>query len=111
MAAPSVLKPGASTVVPASMPAISQRRPGTDAASKRFAIMAEHSISVLIENSIQIAWDFLERSGEIEDPVIASRFLCNSIELMVRQGVGNRLLLSNRAITAYQHFKQQRQAV
>jgi hypothetical protein len=33
--------------------------------------MAEHS-SVLIENSIQIAWDFLERSGEIENPVIAS---------------------------------------
>ncbi len=34
--------------------------------------MAEHSTSVLIENSIQIAWDFLERSGEIGDPVIAS---------------------------------------
>jgi hypothetical protein len=34
--------------------------------------MAEHSTSVLIENSIQIAWDFLERSGEIENPVIAS---------------------------------------
>jgi len=50
----SVLKPGA------------QRRPGRDAASERFAIMAEHSTSVLIEN--QIAWDFLERSGEIEDP-------------------------------------------
>jgi hypothetical protein len=57
-----VLKPGASTL----LPAISQRRPGTDAASERFAIMAEHSTSVLIEN--QIAWDFLERSGEIEDP-------------------------------------------
>jgi len=27
--------------------------------------MAEHSTSVLIENAIQIAWDFLERSGEI----------------------------------------------
>jgi hypothetical protein len=58
--------------LPASMPAISQRRPETDAASERFAIMAEHSTSVLIENSIQIAWDFLERSGEIENPVIAS---------------------------------------
>jgi len=50
--------------------------------------MAEHSTSVLIEN--QIAWDFLERSGEIEDPVFASRFLYDSIELMVRQGVRNR---------------------
>jgi hypothetical protein len=47
--------------------------------------MAEHSTSVL-----KIAWDFLERSGEIEDPVFASRFLCDSIELMVRQGVRNR---------------------
>jgi hypothetical protein len=41
--------------------------------------MAEHSTSVLIENQI-----------EIEDPVFASRFLCDSIELMVRQGVRNR---------------------
>jgi hypothetical protein len=41
----SVLKPGASTL----LPAISPRRPGTDAASERFAIMAEHSTSVLIE--------------------------------------------------------------
>jgi hypothetical protein len=71
MEAPSVLKPGASTVVPASK---SQRRPGTDAASERFATMAEPSASVLIQNSIQIAWDVLERSGEIEDPVIVSRF-------------------------------------
>jgi len=79
--------------------AISQRRPETDAASERFAIMAEHSTSVLIENSIQIAWDFLARSREIEDPVIASRFLCDSIELMVRQGVRNQLLLSRPSAT------------
>ncbi len=61
--------------------------------------MAEHSTSVLIESSIQIAWDFLERSGEIENPVIASRFLYDSIELMVRQGVRNRLLLSRPSAT------------
>jgi hypothetical protein len=58
------------------MPRYRKRRPGTDAASERFAIMAEHSTSVPIEN--QIAWDFLERSGEIEDPVFASRFLCDA---------------------------------
>jgi hypothetical protein len=61
--------------------------------------MAEHSTSVLIENSIQIAWDFLERSGEIEDPMIASRFLCDSMELMVLQGVTNRLRIEPSPLT------------
>jgi len=32
-------------------------------------------LPVLIENSIQIAWDYLERTGEIEDAAVASRFL------------------------------------
>jgi hypothetical protein len=29
-------------------------------------------LPVLIENSIQIAWDYLERTGEIEDAAVAS---------------------------------------
>ena len=35
----------------------------------------------------QIAWDYLERTGEIEDPEVCSRVLMDSVELMVRQGV------------------------
>ncbi|MDR6663280.1 hypothetical protein J2W51_005873 [Tardiphaga robiniae] len=58
-------------------------------------------LSVLIEEAIQIAWDYLERAGEIEDAQFCSHVLLNSVETMVRQGVRSRLLLSNRAITHY----------
>jgi hypothetical protein len=66
------------------------------------------SLPVLMENSIQIAWDFLDRTGEIEDTVVASRFLGDTVELMIRRGERRRLLLSNKAITAYMRFKKQR---
>ena len=58
-------------------------------------------LPVLIENSIQIAWDYLERTGELGDGIHASRFLSRKIEDMVRRGERRRLLLSNRAIEAY----------
>jgi hypothetical protein len=59
--------------------------------------------SVLTEEAIQIAWDYLERAGEIEDAEFCSHVLLYSVETMVRQGVRSRLLLSNRAITHYMH--------
>ena len=66
------------------------------------------SLSILIENSIQIAWDYLERSGELADPNVASRVLLNSIEAMARRGERRRLLLSNRAIDDYRKFRAER---
>ena len=66
------------------------------------------ALPVLMENSIQIAWDHLERTGEIEDAAVASRFLCDAVELLVRRGERRRLVLSNKANTAYKRFKQQR---
>jgi hypothetical protein len=69
--------------------------------------MAE-PLPILMENSIQIAWDYLERSGELEDHSVASQVLLDAVELMVREGVRSRLILSNRAIAAYQKFKRQR---
>jgi hypothetical protein len=66
------------------------------------------SLPVLMENSIQIAWDYLERTGEIEDAAVASRFLSDTIELMIWRGERRRLVLSNAAITAYKRFKQRR---
>jgi hypothetical protein len=72
--------------------------------------MSELPLHHVIEHSIQIAWDYLERTGELGDPEIASKVLLDAVELMIRQGVRSRLLLSNRAITAYQRFKQERQA-
>ncbi|WP_454628393.1 hypothetical protein [Bradyrhizobium cenepequi] len=66
------------------------------------------SLPILIEHSVQIAWDFLERTGELGDAAIASRFLVYDIELMVRRGERRRLLLSNKAIDDYQRFKRKR---
>ena len=59
-------------------------------------------LPLLMENSIQIAWDYLERAGEIDDGAFTSRFLMNAVENMIRRGERRRLLLSNRAISAYQ---------
>jgi len=63
------------------------------------------SLASLMEESLQIAWDYLERTGEIEDNWVASRYLGDAIELMIRQGQRSRLVLSNRAITAYLQFR------
>jgi hypothetical protein len=69
------------------------------------------SLSALLEESFEIAWNYLQASGEIEDVAVASRFLTDSIELMIRAGRRNKLVLSNRAIVAYQQFKQDRVVV
>ena len=63
------------------------------------------SLASLMEESLQIAWDYLERTGEIEDNWVASKYLGDTIELMIRQGQRSRLVLSNRAITAYLQFR------
>jgi CubicO group peptidase (beta-lactamase class C family) len=62
----------------------------------------------LMESAVQIAWDYLEQTGQIDDGAFTSRFLMNTIEDMIRKGERRRLLLSNRAIIAYQRFKQER---
>jgi hypothetical protein len=67
-------------------------------------------LPILMETSIQIAWDYLEQTGDIDDPAAASRFLSDHIESLVRRGERRRLLLANSAITAYQSSKQERQA-
>jgi hypothetical protein len=63
------------------------------------------SLSQLLEDSFQIAWEYLERSGELGDGASASRFLSDVIGTMIRQGQRSRLALSNRAISAYQRFR------
>ena len=65
-------------------------------------------LPILMEKSIQIAWDYLERSGELGEPETASRFLLDSVEWMVRHGERRQLALSNRAIDAYKRFRMQR---
>lgn len=72
--------------------------------------MAE-PLSLLIESSIQIAWDYLERTGELGEPEVASRFLLETVELMIRHGERRRLLQSNKAIDAYRRFNNERKHV
>ncbi len=68
-------------------------------------------LPILMEKSIQIAWDYLERSGELGEPEAASRFLLDSVELMVRHGERRQLVLSNRAIDAYKRFRVERRGI
>jgi hypothetical protein len=64
-------------------------------------------LPLLIDSSIEIAWDYLNRTGELGDAMLAGRFLSDTIELMVRRGERRRLMLANKAIAAYQQFRRQ----
>jgi len=72
--------------------------------AERFVFMRE-PMPLLMENSIQIAWDYLEATGELGDGEVAARFLVDSVELMIRRGETRKLALSNRAIDAYRKFR------
>jgi len=61
----------------------------------------------LIESSVEIAWDYLARTGELGDAMVAGRFLSDTIESMVRRGERRQLMLANKAIAAYQQFRRQ----
>ena len=65
-------------------------------------------LPLLIESSIEIAWDYLNRTGELGDSLVTSRFLSDTIELMVHGGERRRLMLANKAIAAYQQFRRHR---
>ena len=56
------------------------------------------ALPILMENAIQIAWDYLERTGELGDAPEASKFLMDCVEAMIRRGERRRLVLSNKAI-------------
>jgi hypothetical protein len=58
----------------------------------------------LVENSLQIAWDFLEGTGEITDPAEANQFLLRTTNDLVLKGERHRLMLSNRAIDEYKRY-------
>jgi hypothetical protein len=65
-------------------------------------------LPILMENSMMIAWDYLERTGELGDPEVASRVLLDSIEGQVAKGERRKLMLSNKAIAAYQRYRADR---
>jgi hypothetical protein len=49
----------------------------------------------LFEQSFNIAWSVLQRTGELGEPNDTSRFLLDNITGMMRRGERRRLLLSN----------------
>ncbi len=63
------------------------------------------TVLMLIENPFRIAWNYLEATGELGQPDIAANHLLDTIETMVRRGEHRQLLLSNKAIVSYQHFR------
>ena len=63
------------------------------------------SLSQLLEDSFQIAWEYLGRSGELGDGASASRFLSDVIETMIGRGQRNLLALANEAINVYQRSR------
>ncbi|MBR1227930.1 MULTISPECIES: hypothetical protein [unclassified Bradyrhizobium] len=65
-------------------------------------------LPLLMENSIQIAWDYLEGTAELGDPEVAARFLTDAVETLIRRGETRKLMLANRAIDAYKRFKEER---
>lgn len=56
-----------------------------------------------MEQSVLIAWDYLERTGDLGDPAEAGQFLMDHVEREINKGTLQTLLLSNRAITSYRN--------
>jgi hypothetical protein len=62
--------------------------------------MAE-PLQIIVESSLQIAWDYLGGLGEIVDQQQAAEFLLRDIQSQVLRGERRTLMLSNRAIDAF----------
>jgi hypothetical protein len=58
-------------------------------------------LPVLIEDSLQIAWDYLEGIGELADPQQTTEFLLGNIQSQMLKGERRKPMLSNRAIESY----------
>lgn len=60
----------------------------------------------LVENSLLIAWDFLDGVGEIDDREQTAEFLLRSIKTQILKGEERALALSNRAIDSFRRRPQ-----
>lgn len=68
----------------------------------------DETTPLLMDGAVQIALNYLDRAGEMDDPAETVRFLVNKVEFMISQGQRNKLLLANRAITAFQRYRKAR---
>jgi hypothetical protein len=62
----------------------------------------------ILATAFQIAWDYLEATGELGNPDQTAQHLLDTIEPLILQGERRPLLLSNKAIAAYQRFRARR---
>jgi hypothetical protein len=58
-------------------------------------------ISQLVETAFMIAWEYLQATGELDEPEASARQLLDTIEVMIQRGERRRLLLANVAIDVY----------
>jgi hypothetical protein len=65
------------------------------------------TLQYIVAMSLEIAWDYLEATGELGNPERAGEHLLDTIEVMIRHGERRPLLLSNMAIGSYQRFRAQ----
>jgi hypothetical protein len=68
----------------------------------------KYQVPALLENAVQIALNYLERAGEIDDYPRTCQFLLEKVELMMRQGQYNKIVLANRAISAFEKHRNAR---
>ena len=68
------------------------------------------SLSQLLEESVDIAWVYLDRLGELNSGN-GARFLTDAIEHMIRRGHRNRMFLGNMAIIQVSGHEKQRSNV
>jgi hypothetical protein len=54
-----------------------------------------------LEESFDIAWSFLEKSGELRGAAESANIILGSIERQLRAGERRKLMLANRAISSY----------
>jgi hypothetical protein len=54
-----------------------------------------------LEDSFEIAWSFLEKSGELRGAAESANIILDSIEQQLRTGERRKLMLANRAISSY----------
>jgi hypothetical protein len=72
------------------------------------ACFKDAAAPLLMENAIQIALNYLHRSGEMDDYVETCDFLVDNIATMIRRGQHNKLVLANRAIASFQRYRASR---
>jgi hypothetical protein len=58
-------------------------------------------LSCVVDESFNIAWGFLEKSGALGQPDVSANILLDSIHQQIRTGERRPLMIANRAISAY----------